>query len=305
MKNVLLLVFLFSVQVLTSQNEMALLTHKSEYSKPKLPKLVNTPYLVESFEIKNGLIIVQAKINGKLGNFIFDTGAPMLVLNQKPEKNLEKATSFQKDIYVGATNIKSFEWAGSVHQNIEAIQVDLSHMAQNMNLKIDGLIGYDIAKLYEIIIDYPSKQLIINHSNQNHLAEIHPPSHFIPFQYIAHVPTLQLEVNKQKWSFGLDTGAGINLLHKTDWKQLPKESYLHLAQEEIQGIDQEVHRKEVVRLSLSSEENYSFPASKYLITDLQFIRKTLDYSINGFLGYPFFKDQKFSIDYEKQRVYFW
>ena len=40
-----------------------------------------------SFDLQAGLILVEAGLDGEKGLYVIDTGAPGLILNQKPERN--------------------------------------------------------------------------------------------------------------------------------------------------------------------------------------------------------------------------
>ncbi len=113
------------------------------------------------FQKLGNLIIVKAKINGTIENFIFDTGAKKLVVNQKyltiPEstKQLFEVRGINSKI-LNARDIKinNFQMGEISCSNITGILLELDLLEKIINQPLYGLIGYEVFKNYDIFIDY-------------------------------------------------------------------------------------------------------------------------------------------------------
>ena len=80
-------------------------------------------------QIIRGMIYLEAEMNGQKGQFILDTGAPMLIVNQKMEDhNTRNALSFGEGISVIETQVASFNLANIHQENINALALDISHL---------------------------------------------------------------------------------------------------------------------------------------------------------------------------------
>jgi hypothetical protein len=120
------------------------------------------------FSRAGNLIVIQAKADTTLGNFILDTGAPNLVLNLTYFRNY---ASTNKDgegggITGGAatsqTNVVKFFLGPVKYYKVEADLVNLGHIENSKGIKILGLLGMQLFKQFEMIIDY-EKSLIYLH----------------------------------------------------------------------------------------------------------------------------------------------
>ena len=113
--------------------------------------------------LPSGHLIVQAEVEGKKGNFIFDTGGGVNLFLEKFSKNLD-----QKDSYNFLTSFRATgeEITVPMFKSKEIIFngkkfKDTWYATHNMEIKgIDGLIS--LAMLYdtEFIIDYTNKEIL-------------------------------------------------------------------------------------------------------------------------------------------------
>ncbi|WP_276877872.1 hypothetical protein [Chryseobacterium joostei] len=113
--------------------------------------------------LPSGHLIVQAEVEGKKGNFIFDTGGGVNLFLENFSKNLD-----QKDSYNFLTSFRATgeEITVPMFKSKEIIFngkkfKDIWYATHNMEIKgIDGLIS--LAMLYdtEFIIDYTNKEIL-------------------------------------------------------------------------------------------------------------------------------------------------
>ncbi|MDX1939853.1 MAG: pepsin/retropepsin-like aspartic protease family protein [Saprospiraceae bacterium] len=258
-------------------------------------------------EIVNGMIFVKASMNSDTGNYMLDTGAPMLVINQKNvnEYNAVKASGVAGEFVISTTKVNRFRWGGVEHRRIEAALVDLSHFEASSQYSIAGLIGYEMLKGYELFIDYGQKQLALLDPNKNQLLQASVPNQIIAFVLQNHLPVVAVEIGGQTLHFALDTGAGANLIDEKYLNILPKESYRKGMGEELRGVDKNVRPVTATTIYNMQLGATDFNDMKFLFTDLSHLESTAGLKIDGILGFSFFQQIKCSINYPKQQLYIW
>ncbi len=257
-------------------------------------------------EIRNGMMFVKASLNNQTGFYMLDTGAPMLVLNREHTgANTVAASTVTGAFSVGSTSIRKFQWAGVEHKPMEAIIVDLSHFEGSTNLEIDGLIGYEVLKSFELFIDCEQRQLALLQAEKSKLLQATSPLVIVPFKLQNHLPVVEVKIGGQTLHFGVDTGAGVNLIDQK-YQHLLSEGVFSLGnQEELRGVDQKIRLVSSAFVYDTQVGDAHFAKMKYLFTDLSHLETSMGLKIDGLLGFPFFQKIKCSINYPGQHLYIW
>ncbi|MEM6316522.1 MAG: pepsin/retropepsin-like aspartic protease family protein [Bacteroidota bacterium] len=297
----ILIIILFYAQIAAAQTYVSFLdvamTNTLSNSVNFAEKTTVPFFLVE------GMMVVEATVNHQKGNYIIDTGAPTLVLNEKPStKTGARARGISDGLLTDEVTIQHFYWSGIQKKNLTAFKVDISHLERVSGRRLAGIIGYDILKEVALLVDYETKtvQLSPRRAKLNRT-----PLAIIPFTMQAHLPVIKVKIGKRKLKLALDTASESNILDQKMLKRLDQNWITSLRKGEIQGVDQQVKEVDVVEVSATEVKNLSFEKMAYLATDLAHLRKQSDLHIDGLLGYPFFKQAKISINYAEQRIYVW
>ena len=131
------------------------------YSSVKLIFLVTKHYLIE------------AKVNGIDGRFILDTGASnscictsledkFKVISKESKEKASSANSEMTNTKISKSNIIQI---GKWEDKINLISFDMNHINNALSQKkvspIDGILGADILKKSNSILDYKSNKLFI------------------------------------------------------------------------------------------------------------------------------------------------
>ncbi len=141
----------------------------------KLEKfLQNKAYkVVQLAVIPSGHHLVTAKINGKKGLFILDTGASNTCIDDQKAKYFKlklkntnhKATgagTAEIDIQLAKKNkIKIGNWKG---RKLPVVVMDLSHINQALSMfdiTVDGIIGADVLRLGKGVIQFEKERLYL------------------------------------------------------------------------------------------------------------------------------------------------
>ena len=120
---------------------------------------------------------IEVKINGTQANLILDTGASRSVFDEKRiveflgHDELEEQDRLSSGLGTNTmtskkVKIAKLEIGDIIISNYDATILDLSHVNasyEKLELKpVDGILGGDILKEYDAVIDYPKSELTLN-----------------------------------------------------------------------------------------------------------------------------------------------
>lgn len=298
-----LFAFVWIVGTALGQSSIAYLN--SSFNANSTTTLAISNEEVIPFELIRGMIVMDAQVDRKDGQFILDTGAPLMIINDQPEQNTLLAASFKQEVPIGKTTIEVFNWAGTEEKRMDALVLDISHLESAFDRPLKGMIGYNALKQYEVFFDYEKQFVQRYRARKNSLHKNATPLYSIPFQLYDHLPVITIQIGKHKLRFGLDTGACANLIDQSILETLSEEYYTHSADEEIQGLDQGVSSVKALVMNQIEAKGLVLKEMKFLATELPQLQGPDGSSIQGLLGYSFLSKMKFSINYPKRRIYVW
>lgn len=259
---------------------------------------------------ETGHIVVDAKVNGKKGNYVVDSGtsAYLMVNSEYDAYNSEKLE--RKPLGVSGTmdnagkiKIESFEWNGIQLDNIEAISANIDHLGEKMKIpSFAGTIGYGFLQNYVVEYDYENNQLIL-WENASSIKEKYKigKSQIIPMTMAYHIPIIIGKVGNKEIRFGLDCGAQGNMLEQK-WEEELRENYNNLKKEILVGAE-----NKGVSSTKVSMNNLNIMGNEY---EMDFIFGNLFGGahevtlLDGLLGYPFLSYQKTAINFKDNELYF-
>ncbi|MBK8492872.1 MAG: aspartyl protease family protein [Saprospirales bacterium] len=254
------------------------------------------------FDVRSGLILVKATLDGIPGTYVLDTGAPGLVINQLPQGESElEGRGVTGSMAVEETEVGQFRLGNVQFYQLKAYKIDLSYLEKRLLCEIDGLIGYEVLRKMEIVLDYPNQTITFLPEFASSM-DVRGDA-FFPFHLVNHIPVVEAQLGKRTISLGVDTGAGANVLNKHLGKPYQTKNS---KQKQVRGVDRKIRKTTVVQApvdinGLGPEKQ----GQEYWLLDLSQLRSDLDHSIDGLLGFPFLKGGKWSIDYGAQRIYKW
>jgi hypothetical protein len=258
------------------------------------------------FDLVDGKILVNARIDGTRKTFMLDTGAPGLVLNKKLFKNRTTAAKgVTGDVEISQEIVRSFEWAGIKTSETEALVLNMSHLEAAAKQELAGLIGYDILKNAEVLFDYKRRLILLTKSHKSSWHQDRKPKVVIDFEMVNHLPIIKVKIGKKVLHLGLDCGAETNILNEKILKKINKSLIIKTKKERVIGLDKNEKSADVAWISETRIKKDVYSDMKYLFTDLSVINNSDDMHIDGLLGAPFFQSAVFSINYEKRKLYVW
>lgn len=297
------LILFFAIN-LVAQNGIAIVGNDLKFSKGN-SEISKENAFESSFELYDRMIVVEAILDGKVGKYILDTGSPVLILNQIPQKEFTSLEGISEENHAEVIEVKSFQWAGILNTEIVAVAYDMSNLEKALGHKIDGLIGQNVLNDLELFLDISNRkiQLFKAYRSSFHKSKNHKQK--VSFSDNCHLPIISIKIDGKKYHFGIDTGAEVNVLNKNLKDTLDEEILSNFTETNLHGLGGTSQKVESANLSLFKIKELDCENYNFLLTDLTSFEKKYSHTLDGILGHPFLLKNILSINYQKQKIYFW
>ena len=172
------------------------------------------------------LLLLEAEIDGVVGNFIVDLGAPYLVLNSTYFRDYEiddgyyAGTLVSEKDYVRRTKVRKLNIQGLEYSNLSADVTDLAAIENKRGVKILGLLGVSIFDDYIFDLNIFTQQLVLYRDFVSSKAK----DELIldtPISLLNNVIIVEVMAGDVELKFSLDSGSERNIIDNT----LPEEVY--------------------------------------------------------------------------------
>lgn len=272
---------------------------------------VNT--IIIPFNLIDGLIVVKGKINNNdEGNFIIDSGANGLVLNSKyyrfESMKMNQALGLNGIFDEVATSTADSLRLDEFHfRKIDTDIISLNSIEDKKRTKIDGLIGFDILKLFEIQLNYNETFITLSRLNDEG-GIIDPMKHTLDkvdsfnFQIANFIPVIEVKIKGKMKKMGIDTGAEVNLLDINRNEDII-ENFTPMRRLELSGSEErniEYIGGKLYRLAIGK---YKCGGMSTALVNLSSLNKLYKTKLDGVLGYNFLAPWVFSINYKKKMLF--
>jgi predicted aspartyl protease len=263
--------------------------------------------------VLNGLLVVEAEVDGRRGNFLLDTGAPALVLNKREfappgtETTLTAAGSTGvngKMAGMSYHRVQKFDWQGVRFQQKEVPTLDLSSLEQKLGgLSLLGLIGYNMLSQYAITLDYRAGQVRLRQPDP--AAATAPALMRVPFTLSGHLPVVPMTVGGQTFQVGVDCGAQANLLDQQYQAGLARE-LRKISTARLSGADANARTVATARLpEVRLAGPLAFRKQATVFTDIAHLNQNPNRApLQGLVGYPLLSQYRTTIDYVNKELIF-
>ncbi len=266
--------------------------------------------LTHHFELQKGLVVVEGKLNGQSGRYILDTGAPCLVVNAhnlpESQQRITTGHGLSESVELASGQARLFEFAGRSRRQLSLLALDVEHLKQPGGLEVSGLIGAELFRDAELYLDYEEQLFALLPARKNVLHQLQNARIQLDIEFEGHLPVILMTIGDKVLRFGIDSGAGSNLIDKAALAQLPATWVEMLQQETVRGLDkveQPANRLRIEQLQLTADE--PLMDMTFLQIDFAPLRAQTGYQIDGLLGYDFLSQFRLSINYPARKLYIW
>ena len=164
------------------------------------------------FDMVNGLIVVEAEVNGKSGNYILDSGANGILLNAKAERSEVSFQAISEVIEGSETPISSIKVGGFERTKLWGFATDLSNIESYVNRSLDGILGCAVFTPNSLMFDFNTSELFISQDeiSSDEVEELND----LKFRVVQDLPLVEVQIDGSLHTFILDSGASSHFVDK-------------------------------------------------------------------------------------------
>jgi len=258
------------------------------------------------------LLLVEAQIDGQIGNLIFDTGASGFVLNRTYFRDHVQVEDVTPGGITGSVGqiprvlVDSLSISDLTYCKVRADLADLGHLENRRGIKILGLLGFKLLRNFEIIIDVGNGQLHLYRTDRKGNCTSQAASWMKP-QYVQsiyeknNIVFVTGEVQGRKLEFCFDTGAEINAISVVSPKTVLN-SITITRRSKLLGsgsVSREVLYGTMNDLSFGG---YDISGMETIITSLWSLEQVYDKQFDGVLGFDFLAKGIIRINLRKRQM---
>lgn len=162
------------------------------------------------FELINGLILIEAEVNGNLGNYILDSGSNGILLNGLSGDSDVSYQTLSSTLNGREKKINLFKVGDFEVSELFGFSTDLSNLETYLNKSLDGILGCSIFTPNSLLFDFENSRLII--SEKDLPQEVVNSYSSISFKIVEDLPIAELNILGEKHSFILDSGASSHFI---------------------------------------------------------------------------------------------
>jgi hypothetical protein len=270
------------------------------------------------FNRAGNLILVRAKADTIEGNFILDTGAPYLVLNITYFRNYLSTLSNEEQAGITGTgpavlktSVNKLSFGTLNYSRVDADLVSLGHIENSKGVKIIGLLGMELFKQCEMIIDY-ERNLIYLHrvakkeasSYKHEMLRDTSAYSTVPIETANNKIIARTVMAGKKLRLLIDCGAESNLLDS----RLPNKIFENIditGRVVLRGTGDQ--RVEALAGDMKSMKigNTTISNLPVLITNLEKTCLSAEGCADGVLGFDFLSLHKIGFNFVQRKMYIW
>lgn len=269
-------------------------------------------YTSVPFQLEGKLIIIQATVDGQVGNFILDTGISDLILNSRYFEGDQTGDRFLGLNGQGGTIQLSRPTVEIGDQNwgrLNAQIVGMSAIERSKGIRIHGLLGTDIFRKYTLLINYQQLEIKLyplDRKGENSSFASEPsPDEVLAFKYKGGTPLITLQVGGTALKLTLDTGAEVNLFANKYLDQLGS-LIGQRRQQRFYGFNKEAQEATFAMLSGVRTSLQEVTEMNTAFTGLHhYNRHAIGPNADGIMGYEFLHQFRVAFNFKKREVYLW
>ena len=306
--------FIFNENNLLDELNLFKMEVKTMSNETKIEK--NGQDVIEMpFTMAGKLIAVNVILNGKKRTFILDSGAPKVILNSKYiSKNDTNNMTFSSSKGVNGNvsgmdieEVEQLDFSGIQLNNQEVITLDLSHLEESLGTEIYGLIGYELIKEYDVILDYENLKLTLINPDafEKYKSEILSNNTLqkVPFNLEGHIPVIKAQIGDKSLSYGIDCGAETNLISRELLLPL-KKNIKRIKKDELLGASNKPKKVTKGKVRNTKIGNKFFKNLNTVFSDISHLNEGYKINLNGLIGYPVLSKQKTLISFDRKEIIF-
>jgi len=190
---------------------MTMLTHVINYDN--VSSTVNSISIPESipFEMVDGLMILKVPNGNSIDNFLFDTGAEHIIINDEVTKGSFKVIGVDHTLEAREIKIERLNLGASSLHHIDAWALDLNFLEDQLKVELKGVIGAQLLRDHSVLIDQEQSTItFVDHSYNKYSLNKQYNVISLDFEQDKDdLPVVKVLVEGKELHLGFDTGANV------------------------------------------------------------------------------------------------
>lgn len=271
------------------------------------------------FNRVGNLILLKAKVDTTEGNFILDTGAPYLVLNLtyfrdypiEVQADGQQTSISGRGDFIYKTKIGQLSFGTMNFHKIEADVTNLGNIENAKGLKILGLLGLELFRQCELIVDFEKSQIHLHRIGKKESATYSHPVlndtskyRTFPIDFTKDRMTTTTVVAGKKLKLVIDCAAESSILDS----RLPDKILELITITRRVKLTGPGNSKvdalygNLASMKMGTQQIENLPVT---IINLAYTCFTDDMCINGVLGFDFLSQHKIGFNFVNRKMYIW
>lgn len=259
------------------------------------------------------LFLIEAMADSVVGDFIFDTGAPYLVLNQNYFRQLSNqgelsASGIGQSNSAVRSELTSFEFFGVKYAEVEVDLTDLRVIEDSKKFRLLGLLGTNLFKDFHVEVNVVSRQLTLTRLDENDhplttstdsLVMKNSPDFCAPFQYCDNKIMMSVNISGKRLNWMLDSGAETNVADVLSGKKV-LDDFIVLKRTSLAGtagVTQDILTGILPMMSVGKQ---NFAMQQTIVTSMREMNEVCSVYIDGILGYSFLSQGIYTLNFRKK-----
>jgi hypothetical protein len=298
-------VLAITVTVVDGQSSIAYLKTRGKNTSSVSEWPLSQQAIVVPFQFSGNHILIQAELGQEKGWFLLDTGSPALILNEAHPKKEVAANGVNAAVDMEYTTVKWFRIEQAEWKNLAAFALDLRQLEASNRHKLLGLIGYDVLRKSELLVDPQQKLLYLLPADELHLLTESNWLTRCSIGFEDHLPIVEIELDGRSWRFGIDTGAEANLINSDGLALLSADFYQTKGWNNIRGVDQQSQLCPVIHVQKCAIGGVNFGQTDFTVLNLKHLTDAGGIQLDGIIGSDLLNRIKYSINYRKRSFTIW
>ncbi|MEM1323726.1 MAG: aspartyl protease family protein [Bacteroidota bacterium] len=252
------------------------------------------------FQLHNGLIILQAEIDGQPGNFILDTGADAIIINGMPQAASELLETLNGEVKAATTQLNHLKVGAFIRYDVAAQVTSLSQLEHQLGIDLYGIIGGKFFLPSVLVMDFSTGVLTISTASIKAIDTEHMDR--LAFRMVNNIPIVQVEIETRSYQFALDSGASIHLIDPKFVQQFHNFRPLG-SQSKVMTLDRSGASEKRYILDHFALGEVSFMAQQFLSYSLETVNESLDQPLAGIISLSQLNCHRVVFDLKNQMLY--
>lgn len=271
------------------------------------------------FNRVGNLMVIKARVDTLEGNFILDTGAPHLVLNHtyfrdypvEMEHDGQQTSIAGQGDHIYKTRVRELTFGAMQFFQLDADLTNLGNIENAKGIKVLGLLGLDLFRQCEMIIDFEKSLLYLHRigkkeqkTYKNTMLEDTSLYSTYPIAFSSKRLTVTTEVAGKKLKLAIDCAAESNILDSrlsdNILSLITINRRVKLAGPGDKKVDALYGSLANMRMGEKNIENLPV-----IVINLEYTCFNDGSCVNGVLGFDFLSQHKIGFNFVQRKMYIW